>query len=143
MAQRNGITLISVVMAAPDYKIRFKDAAAMLNYGFSRCSLYIDKEMPELSKLPVEKGKEKTVSLKYEKEFQFVSTDGSKSPDVRKKLVLPQKAQAPVQKGKSAGELIYYVGDQEIGRVKILYKKTIEKAGYPDCVKETWQKFLL
>ena len=31
VASRNNITLISVVMAAPDYKVRFKDAAAMLN----------------------------------------------------------------------------------------------------------------
>ena len=31
VAKRNGITLISVVMTAPDYKVRFKDAAAMLN----------------------------------------------------------------------------------------------------------------
>ena len=29
VAKRNGITLISVVMTAPDYKVRFKDAAAM------------------------------------------------------------------------------------------------------------------
>ena len=42
VAKRNDITLIAVVMAAPDYKVRFKDAASMLNYGFSKCSLYID-----------------------------------------------------------------------------------------------------
>ena len=53
VAQRNGITLIAVVMAAPDYKVRFKDAAAMLNYGFSRCSLYIDERMQELPEVPV------------------------------------------------------------------------------------------
>ena len=35
VAQRNGITLISVVMTAPDYKVRFQDAAAMLNLGGS------------------------------------------------------------------------------------------------------------
>ena len=43
VARRNGITLISVVMTAPDYKVRFKDAAAMLNLGFGSCKLYTDE----------------------------------------------------------------------------------------------------
>ena len=36
VASRNNITLISVVMAAPDYKVRFKDAAAMLKDVYKR-----------------------------------------------------------------------------------------------------------
>ena len=32
VAQRDGITLIAVVMGAPDHKVRFADASAMLNY---------------------------------------------------------------------------------------------------------------
>ena len=42
VAERNGISLISVVMASPDSKTRQKDAAALLDYGFARCSLYTD-----------------------------------------------------------------------------------------------------
>ena len=56
VAKRNEITLIASVMAAPDYKVRFKDAAAMLNFGFSRCNLYQDEEPPVLANLPVKKG---------------------------------------------------------------------------------------
>lgn len=44
VAKREGITLISVVMTAPDYKVRFKDAAAMLNLGFGSCKLYVDEQ---------------------------------------------------------------------------------------------------
>ena len=36
VAEKNGITLIAAVMAAPDPKTRFRDAAALLNYGFSK-----------------------------------------------------------------------------------------------------------
>ena len=42
VAKRNGITLIASVMAAPDPKTRFRDAAALLNYGFSKCILYTE-----------------------------------------------------------------------------------------------------
>ena len=36
VVSRNNITLISVVMAAPDYKVRFKDAAVMLDRKSTR-----------------------------------------------------------------------------------------------------------
>ena len=39
-AVRDDIELIAVIMAAPDYKVRFSEAAALLNYGFSHCTLY-------------------------------------------------------------------------------------------------------
>lgn len=139
VAKRNGITLISVVMAAPDYKVRFKDAAAMLNYGFSKCSLYIDEEMEELPPIPVKKGVKDEASLVYEKQFQYLSTQGEQISNVTKKLSLPEEVEAPVKKGQAAGEMIYYAGDKELGRVKILFEKNIRKTRYSDCIKKILQ----
>ena len=135
VAKRNGITLIAVVMAAPDYKVRFKDAAAMLNYGFSKCSLYIDKKMQALPEVPVRKGKEKTVPLTYQKQFQYLSTDGQNISDVKRKLRIHREVDAPIKKGSKAGEMIYSAGDRELGRVDILYDKTVPKATYMDALK--------
>lgn len=135
VAKRNGITLIAVVMAAPDYKVRFKDAASMLNYGFSKCSLYIDKKMQALPEVPVRKGKEKTVPLTYQKQFQYLSTDGQNISDVKRKLRIHREVDAPIKKGSKAGEMIYSVGDRELGRVDILYDKTVPKATYMDALK--------
>ena len=133
--KRNGITLIAVVMAAPDYKVRFKDAASMLNYGFSKCSLYIDKKMQALPEVPVRKGKEKTVPLTYQKQFQYLSTDGQNISDVKRKLRIHREVDAPIKKGSKAGEMIYSAGDRELGRVDILYDKTVPKATYMDALK--------
>ena len=47
-AEKDGIELIAAVMAAPDYKARFADAAALLNYGYSICRLYEDPDPPVL-----------------------------------------------------------------------------------------------
>ena len=38
-AEADGIRLIAAVMAAPDYKARFADAQALLNYGYASCRL--------------------------------------------------------------------------------------------------------
>lgn len=140
VAKRNKITLIAVVMAAPDYKVRFKDAASMLNYGFSRCSLYIDEKMQPLPEVPVKKGKEKSVPLVYEKQFQYLNTDGKTIGKVEKKLRIHREVKAPLKKGSQAGEMIYSVDGKELGRVRILYARTIGQATYLDCVKELLKK---
>lgn len=140
VAKRNKIILIAVVMAAPDYKVRFKDAASMLNYGFSRCSLYIDEKMQPLPEVPVKKGKEKSVPLVYEKQLQYLNTDGETIGKVEKKLRIHREVKAPLKKGSQAGEMIYSADGKELGRVRILYARTIGQATYLDCVKELLKK---
>ena len=140
VAKRNKIILIAVVMAAPDYKVRFKDAASMLNYGFSRCSLYIDEKMQPLPEVPVKKAKEKSVPLVYEKQFQYLNTDGETIGKVEKKLRIHREVKAPLKKGSQAGEMIYSADGKELGRVRILYARTIGQATYLDCVKELLKK---
>ena len=143
VATRKGITLISVVMAAPDYKVRFKDASAMLNYGFSKCSLYVDENPSKLPKIPVKKGVKEEVSLEYGETFQYLSTDGTTIGNVEKKLSIPKEAQAPVKKGQQAGTMRYFSGEKELGSVPILYTETVKKAQYPDCLKKLWKEALL
>ena len=136
VAQRNDITMIAVVMAAPDSKTRVKDASILLDQGFSKCFLYKDETPEKLPDIPVKKGKQKTVSLCYEKPFRYLSTDGTVLENIQKKRNLPDSIQAPVKKGQKAGELIYSQDRKEIGRVSILYGEDVQKAGYLDCLKE-------
>lgn len=136
VAARNGITLISVVMAAPDYKVRFKDAAAMLNYGFSKCSLYTDENPRKLSSIEVRKGTKSTTEVKYEKTFQYLSCDGKALGDVQTKLNLNSQAQAPIKAGDIAGTLEYYENGRKLGEINILFTETIEKATYKNCLEK-------
>ena len=136
VAARNGITLISVVMAAPDYKVRFKDAAAMLNYGFSKCSLYTDENPRKLSSIEVRKGTKSTTEVKYEKTFQYLSCDGKAIGDVQTKLNLNSQAQAPIKAGDIAGTLEYYENGRKLGEINILFTETIEKATYKNCLEK-------
>ena len=46
-ARKDGVNMIAVVMAEPDSKTRIKDAIAMLNYGFGKCSIYQDEKALE------------------------------------------------------------------------------------------------
>lgn len=140
VANRNKIELIAVVMAAPDPKVRFQDAASMLNYGFSRCSLYIDEKMQKLPQIPVKKGKEKNVPLVYKEQFRYLNTDGKSITNVEKTLRIHKQVEAPVREGSKAGEMIYYMDGKQLGKVEILYGRSVKKATYGDCLKTVLEK---
>lgn len=143
VAERQGITLISVVMAAPDSKTRQKEAASLLDYGFAMCHLYTDETPGILPDLAVKGGTADTVSLEYEGTFQYLDTEGQPVDKISRKRILPSSADAPVQKGKKAGEVIYYRSGEEIGRIRILYGESVKKAAYPDCVREVLEALFL
>ena len=136
VAEKNGITLIAVIMGAPDYKVRFKDGAALLNYRFSKCSLYIDEQPPKLSDIKVKKGEKDQVSLVYENTFTWLGTEGKSIGEVKRKLIVPEQVKAPVRKGEKAGEMEYYDGDRKLGSVQILYNETVPASSWMYCLKK-------
>ncbi|MDO5134667.1 MAG: D-alanyl-D-alanine carboxypeptidase family protein [Eubacteriales bacterium] len=143
VARRKGVTLIAVVMAAPDYKVRFRDAASLLNYGFSKCSLYVDESPSPLPFLQVKRGTKGEAPLVYEKTFHYLSLEGAALDDVKKRLILPESVQAPVKKGEKAGVMEYYAGEKKLGTVDILYGKSVGRATYGDCLRKAAGEALL
>jgi len=142
-AHKDGIDLIAVVMAAPDHKVRFADAKTLLTYGFSVCSIYHDANTDTLPKLKVKGGVEDTVSLRYDKEFRYLDLNGQDMSGVTKKWELSETVPAPATEGEKAGEAVYYLGEQRLGSVDILYAQTVEQADYGDCIKKVFLKTLL
>ncbi|MDR2044651.1 MAG: D-alanyl-D-alanine carboxypeptidase [Clostridium sp.] len=142
-ARKNDIDLIAVVMAAPSSEGRFKDAAAMLNYGFSVSDLYIDENTEALPELPVKGGVEETVSLRFQGEFRYLDTSGISLDQVEEVIELPETVLAPVRQGEEAGKAVYRLGGTQIGSVPILYCADIEKAVYKDYLMKMFKAFLL
>ena len=140
-AEKDNIKLIAVIMAAPDYKVRFADASALLDYGFSVCRLYQDTTPPALPELSVRGGTDKKVSLSYEGTFSYLDTAGNDLNLIEKKLSLPEEIKAPVTQGKEAGTLYYTLNEKEIGSIRVLYDTTIPKATYQDYFRKTLTYF--
>ena len=76
-ATKDGIDLIAVVMGAPDYKARFKDAQTLLSYGFNVSDLYLDENTDVLEDLRIEGGVEDTVPVRYQSEFRYLDKEGN------------------------------------------------------------------
>lgn len=141
VAKRNGITLISVVMTAPDYKVRFKDAAAMLNLGFGSCKLYVDPNDEKLPPISVSEAVEEELPCRYESEFRYLDMTGANLKNIEKKVKWKENVHAPIKKGSEVGLAEYYLDGKKIGSVKIVTKQGAKQAGYPDYVKKIWDFF--
>ena len=131
-AEKDGLKLIAVVMAAPDHKVRFQDATALLNYGFGKCQVYTDQAKEKLPKLAIQGGVTEHAALAYESDFSYLDVTGADLTQVSKELKLPKHADAPVKKGQVAGKLIYKLNNKEIGSVNVLFEESVKKALFKD-----------
>lgn len=142
-AEKDGMKLIAVIMAAPDHKVRFQDATALLNYGFGKCQVYKDENKDKLPSLAIQGGVEDSSPLAYESGFTYLDVAGSDLSAVTKELDLPESADAPVKKGEPAGKAVYKLNGKEIGSVSILYEKDVKEALFKDYFLKILEEFLL
>lgn len=140
-AEKDGIKLIAVIMAAPDYKVRFSDAATLLDHGFAVCRLYTDANPKALSPLPVKGGIKPSVPLHYEGTFSYLDTSGGNPADISSRITLPQEANAPVDKNEEAGRITYLRNGKELGFIRILYDDSVEKATYRDYLAQSFLRY--
>ncbi|HHT87850.1 MAG TPA: D-alanyl-D-alanine carboxypeptidase [Clostridiales bacterium] len=143
-ARRNNMDLIAVIMAAPDTKTRFMEAAKLLNYGFANYSVYVDDHKDiTLEPVRVTKGISDYVYGKIKGEFSYLCSKGMSADNIRKEIVLYDKVTAPLTTEDKIGDIVYYYNNEKIGSVDILAKDNIEKAGYKDNFIKSIRKFFL
>lgn len=142
-AEKDGISLIAVVMGAPDYKVRFQDAITLLNYGFSVSSLYVDENKDVLPPLEIRGAIPNEVTIGYREEFRYLDIGGNDMSAVEKVISLPEYALAPVKTGEVAGEVLYKMNGTKIGSVPILYTQDVPQAVYKDYLWKAFGYFLL
>ncbi|MBD5453442.1 MAG: D-alanyl-D-alanine carboxypeptidase [Lachnospiraceae bacterium] len=142
-ADKDGMELIAVVMAAPDGKSRFADAISLLNYGYSVSQMYTDANKDALPAQKVDGGVEDMVNLAYAGEFHYLDVAGNNLNDIEKEISLPGVLKAPVMEGDAVGEAVYKLNGSRIGSVSILAAKSVEEAKYSDYLHKIWMRYLL
>ena len=110
-AERDGMELIAVVMAAPTAADRFEDAKAMLDYGFGAYTLMQVYPESPLAPIPVLLGTVGQIQPELERECRVLVRKGEEG-SVTTKLTLAQDLEAPVEAGQKVGELEILVGGE-------------------------------
>ncbi len=127
-AEKDGMELIAVVMAAPDPKSRFQSVMKILDYGFAGYELKKGKAQgEEVGSVPVHKGMVDGVKAVADKEVTVLTQKGSKS-ELTCEARLTESVTAPVKKGDKLGEIIYYSEGKEAGRCDAVARDDVEKA---------------
>ena len=127
-AERDGMGLIAVVMAAPDYKVRFREVMQLLDYGFANYAIEKGWEKGyAMGEVPVEKGMTDTVEAVVAEEISVLVPKGKESQWETRTELLPAVS-APVEAGTKVGELIYLRDGEEVGRVELTAGENVAKA---------------
>nr|WP_317282177.1 D-alanyl-D-alanine carboxypeptidase family protein [uncultured Sellimonas sp.] len=143
-AQKDGMDLIAVIMAAPDVKARFSDARILLDYGFSKCKKYEDKEYQTFRKeIQVDGGEEETVPVIQEKGFSYIDIQGNDVGQIKKEAALKKSVKAPVKKGTILGKMQYTSNGKVIGEVNLTAEKTVPVLSFKSAVEDVLDSFSL
>ncbi|WP_308758485.1 D-alanyl-D-alanine carboxypeptidase family protein [uncultured Anaerotignum sp.] len=127
-AERDGMGLIAVVMAAPDYKVRFREVMQLLDYGFANYAIEKGREKGyAMGEVPVEKGMTDTVEAVVAEEISVLVPKGKEAQWETRTELLPAVS-APVEAGTKVGELVYLRDGEEVGRVELTAGEDVAKA---------------
>jgi len=138
-AERDGLSLICVIMAADTRDIRNAAATKLLDYGFANYSAY-SAQAGEVA-VTVKGGAEPVCQADY-KGFGAVVPKG-KSERVEKQIIVPASLEAPVAAGEEIGQVMYYLEGREIGSVPILAREEIARIDFSTLFCRLLSQFLL
>ena len=130
-AERNGVSLTAVIMAAPDPKERFAEAAALLDYGFSNCTNYSEKASKiRIKPQKIINGVKDQINSEVTRDFSYTLCGNESSDKIEKKIMFMPDIKAPVKKGDKIGNVVYILNGKEIDKIPIKASEDIGEAGY-------------
>lgn len=141
-AKRNNMDLIAVVMAAPDHKLRFSEASALLDYGFAKCSFYTDNhEKQKFDPVPIQGGIKREITPIPETAFHYTFTTDVDTSKITSEITYLKQNKAPIKKGALLGKITYYYQNNEIGFINLVAGEDIKKASYSDLLVQMIDRF--
>ena len=127
-ATRNGVRMLSVIMGAPTYKIRNRDAGMLMNYGFSK---YEGKKMlakdEEVESIYLSKNTDKFFIAKAKDDLIAIIPKGE-NKEVEKKIIIDE-LKKEYKEGDIVGKCEVYLGEDKIGEVELYSDRDIKLGG--------------
>ena len=128
-AERNGLSLIGVVLGADSGKERFRDAATLLDYGFAN---FESKELgleEELAPITVEGGMEDEVSISCEGVTGLTVPKGE-GKGITQTVDIPESLTAPVRKGDIVGRVVFTLNGEELASFDVTANDDVEEKSF-------------
>ena len=138
-AFRDGVRMLSVVVGAPDYKVRNRDASMLLNYGFSRFEhkAVVIKDA-DMKKVILDKDGKRFYMAKAKEGVNLIVEKGSINNITNKAVFLQEKKS--YKKGDIVGQWEYYQDGKLCGKTLLYADRDIDRPGLFDGIKDNFKK---
>ena len=126
-AERDGMTLICVIIGAESRDIRNAEAQKLLDWGFATYGLFT-AESGTLDPLRVTGGTSDEVGISYPR-FTAVLPKSDLTA-VEHTVTLPESVKAPVRAGETVGKITYTCKGEALGEIPITATETAERLSF-------------
>lgn len=131
-AERNGVTLISIVMNAPDTDARFSDTQKLLDYGFPLVRMVKGPVRERLERTVwVHDGKTYKITAHPRTDVRYLLFDGNDEKKFSIAFDMPRFIRAPIAGGDKVGDLVILYDGKEVGRIDMIADHGIQKGFSP------------
>lgn len=132
-AERNGLSLIGVVLGAASGTDRFRDAATLLDYGFANFESRQLTLSDELAPINVENGMQDTVGVACE-DSAWLTVPKGEGEGVKESLDIPATISAPVADGDVVGSLTFTLSGEELAAFDIVATEDVAEKSFGSIV---------
>jgi len=127
-AERDGLTLIAVILSAPDSATRFDEARKLLDYGFANYAISKgDEAGMNRGQIRINKGTVESVGVIVKEQVSVVMPKGN-HVQLESRVEMLDSLSAPVLAGTKAGEVIYISEGKEVGRSDLVTAEDVLRA---------------
>lgn len=128
-AEREGLSLVAVIMAGESSNDRFEGAKKLLDYGFANYTFSkIDANLTETD-VAVSMGDINKVKVQAKGSVSLLLQKTDKN-NIKRTVVWNEKIEAPIKKGEILGYVNIYNGEENIGRIEIKADEEVKKRDF-------------
>lgn len=129
-AKRGETHLVAATLGAETSPIRFKDATALLDYGFANYeSTKLCSKNDNITTLTLEKAEDNKIDLVAKEDLSVLIKKGS-NKDFEKQVKIYKNPKLPIKKGTVLGKVEICKDKKVVGQVDLVTTKDINKASY-------------
>ena len=127
-AERKGTRVVAVVLGCSDTKVRFAEAAKLMNYGFANYkNLVFYEEGQKVTEVPVACAVEDTVNIVTREKISLLTTSNCKIEDYVVQYTVNEKLKAPLDYYAPIGKLTVSKDGALVREYELYPEREVEK----------------
>jgi D-alanyl-D-alanine carboxypeptidase (penicillin-binding protein 5/6) len=131
-AERDGVTMYSVILGGPSRNRRNRDLAALLDWGFSHYGrVQVIAKTKPYAEVRIPFADDQVALVAEDRVRVTVPLDHT----LVEKIVAPDTLELPVSQGDPVGEIVVYDGDKVVARRPLVSTATISQPTLPERVR--------